>query len=94
MMGSVDNKKFVLLPVENNSCSSCIYYEIIVMQYIINILFSNKPIDEVDSHTPYFDVFVWSSCSIPEEVSNIATQPILSLSGEPDIGRSRYNTDS
>ena len=41
------------------------------------------PIDDVDSQTPYFDVFVWRSWFIPYEVRNTTTQHILSSEGEP-----------
>ena len=58
MVGSMDNKSLVCIPVENNTCISCIYLEITVTESIINILSCDRPIDNVDSHTPYFDVFV------------------------------------
>ena len=58
MMGSVDKKSLIWIPVDNNSCSSCIYHEITLMGYVIKILYFNTSIDDVDSHTPYFDVFV------------------------------------
>ena len=57
MMGSVDNEILVWLPVENNSCSICISHEITTTWSIIKLLSCNTSIDDVDSHTPYFDVF-------------------------------------
>ena len=83
IMVYVDNKTLVWLPVENNSCSSCIYHKITVMWYIIKLLYCNTSIYNVDSHTPYFDVFLWRTCSIPEVVINITTQTILSSMGDP-----------
>ena len=71
------------ITVENNSFSSCIYHDITTMWYFIKLLYYNKPIDDIDSHTPYFYVFVWTYCFMPEEVSN--TLLILSLMGDPDI---------
>ena len=47
-------------------------------------MFCNKPIDYVDSHTPYFDVFLWCYLYMTEEVRKITTQPILSAAGDPD----------
>ena len=52
------------------------------MWYVIKLLYCNMSIDYVDSHTPYFDVFVWRFCSIPEEVRRITTQSILSYAGD------------
>ena len=43
----------------------------------------NTSIDDVYSHTPYFDVFIRSYCSMPEEFSNITTQYIISSAGDP-----------
>ena len=83
-MGSVDNKRVVLLPVDNNSCSIWILHTKTAIWYIIKIISCNTSIEDVDSHTPYFYVFVWRSCYIPEEVINITTQPILILEGEPN----------
>ena len=53
------------------------------MWYIINIISCITYIDYIDSHTPYSDSFVWRSCSTTEELSNITTQPNLSLTGDP-----------
>ena len=83
MTGSVDKKSLIWFPVENNSCSRYIFNEITSVWSIIKILYCNTLIDGVESHTPYFDVFVWSSCSIPGEVSNTTTQSILLLAGDP-----------
>ena len=83
MIGSVDNKSLIWFLVDNNSCSSCISHEITSMWSIIKILSCNTSIDDVGSCTTYCDVFVWSSCSIPEEVRNITTQYILILVGNP-----------
>ena len=84
-MGSVDNKSLIWIPVENNSCSSCLSYEITVMWYIIKIISCNKSIDDVDSHTPYFYVFLWRYCYMPDGVRNVTTQPILSSAGNDMI---------
>ena len=53
----MDNKILVWVPVYNNSCNICISHEITAMGCIIKIIYCNTPIDDVDSHTPYFDVF-------------------------------------
>ena len=58
MMGSVDNKITICLLVDNNSCSSYIYHEITTVWSIIKLLYCNTSIDDVESHIPYFDVFV------------------------------------
>ena len=58
MMGYVDSKKLIWIPVGNNPWSICIYNEITTILSIINILSRNTSIDDVDSYTPYFDVFV------------------------------------
>ena len=47
------------------------------MWSIIKVICCYTSIDDVKSHIPYFDVFVWRSWSMPEEVSNITTQSIL-----------------
>ena len=83
MMGSMDKKMIFWFPVENKSCKSCISHEITLMWSIIKILSCNTSIDDVDSHTPYFDVFVWRSCSMLKEVRNITTQYILVLAEYP-----------
>ena len=57
MMGSMDKKRMVCIPVYNNSCSSCIYYEITVMLSTIKIISCYTSIDDVDYHDPYFDFF-------------------------------------
>ena len=58
MMVSMDNKKLVWLPVDNNSYSSCRYHEITNIWYIIKIISCNMSIDDVYSHTSYFYVFL------------------------------------
>ena len=85
MIGSLDNKSLVWIPVKNNYFSICISYEITAMWSIINLLSFNTLIDDVYSHTPYFDVVVWSYFYIPEEVSKITTQSIISVAGAPDV---------
>ena len=82
-MGCVDNKRLVWFPVDNNSCTSIISHEITPMWYIIKLLYCITYIDDVESHTTYFDMLVWRSCSIPEEVRNITMQYIISSAGEP-----------
>ena len=84
MMGSMDLKIMIWLPVENNSCSSRISHEITVVWSIINILSCNTPIYDVDYNTPYFDLFVFWYWSIPYEWSNIVTQHILNSEVDPD----------
>ena len=54
MMGSVDREILFWIPVENNPLSTCIPHEITAMWYIIKIISCNTPIDDVDSHNPYF----------------------------------------
>ena len=78
MIESVYINRMVCIIVENNSFSIYIYHEITMTWSIINIISYNTPIDYVDSHTPYFDVFVWWSWSMTEEVSNITNQHIIS----------------
>ena len=56
MMGYVDNKRLIWIPVYNNPCSSCIYHEIISMWSIISIISCNILIDNVDSK-PHIFVF-------------------------------------
>ena len=82
MMGSVDNKRLAWLTVENKSCSIRISHKINAMLSIINLLSIYTSIDDVDSHTAYFDVYILWYCSMPEEVSNTTTQSILSSAGE------------
>ena len=82
-MGSVDNKSMFWLPLENNYCSSWIAYKMTAMLSIIKLLYCNTTIDNLDSHTSYFDVFVWKSCSMLEELRNITIQPILSSAEDP-----------
>ena len=82
-MSSVDNKRLVQLPVYNNSCIICISYEITDMLSVINLIYCNTPIDNVYSHATYFDVFVWWSWYMPEEVSNITTKHILGSVVDP-----------
>ena len=77
-MLSIYIKRLVWIPVENKSCSSCIYHEITVMWSIIKLLYCNTPIDDVESHNIYLCVFLWWYWSIPKKVMNITTQPILS----------------
>ena len=72
-MDSVYNKRLVWLPVDNNSYIIWILHEITAMLSIINIIYYNTTIDDVDYNTQYFDVLVWWSWYIPEEVSNITT---------------------
>ena len=81
IMGYADNKRLICFKVDNNSCSRCIYHEITAMGYIIKLIYCNTSIDDVDSHTPYFDVFLWRYFSITEELRNIVTQYILIFSG-------------
>ena len=57
-IGSVDNKTLIWFTVEKNSCISYIYHEITSILSIIKLLYCNTSIDDVESHTPYFDVFV------------------------------------
>ena len=73
MMCYVDDKRFLWFPVDNKYFSSCLYHGITQLGYIIKRLSYITYIDDVDSHTPYFDIFVLSSCSMPEEVRNITT---------------------
>ena len=82
MMVSVDKKIMVWLLVDNNSCSICKTNEITDMWSIAKLIYFNSPIDDVDYHTTDFDMFVWCYLSIPEEVSNITMQPILSSTGD------------
>ena len=56
-------KRLVWLPVEDNSCSIPLRHKISAMWSITNFLSCNAPIDDVDSYTPYFHVFVCSSWS-------------------------------
>ena len=72
------------IPVENNSCSIWISREITTMWSIINLISCNTPIIDVKYHTPYFDLFVWWSWSMPEKVTNTTMKHILSLAGEPN----------
>ena len=72
----------VWISVNNNSCSSCISHEVTSMWSVIKLLYCKSSIYYVDSQTPYFDMFLWRSCSMTEEVSNITTQPILILTGD------------
>ena len=58
IMGSTDDKRVICLPVDNNSCSSCISHEITLKGYISMVIYCNVSIDDVESHTPYVDVFV------------------------------------
>ena len=91
-MVSVDNKRLVWMPVNNSSCSSFISHEITAIWYIIKLISCNRPIDYVESHTPYFDLFVWRSWSMPDELRNITMQHILSSAGDPDgiiIGKAK-----
>ena len=83
MMGYVYNKRLIWIPVENNSCSSCISHEITTILSIIKIISSNTSIDDLESNTPYIDVFVKKSFSTTGEVSNITTQYILGSTGDP-----------
>ena len=56
MIGYVDRKSMVWIPVENKYCSICISHGITVMWYIVKIISCDIPIGDVESHTPYFDV--------------------------------------
>ena len=58
MMISMDKKSLFWIPVYNNSCSSCISHEIPTIWSIIKISSCNTTIDDVDPHTPYFDIFM------------------------------------
>ena len=82
IMGSVDNKSLVYIPVDNNSCSSWISHEITAIWSIINIISCNTSINDVYYHTPYFYIFIWGSCSMPEEARNIYTQYIIISAGD------------
>ena len=79
MMVSVDNKIMFSIPVNNSSCNIYISHEMSTVGYIIKILYCKTPICDLDSHTPYFDVFSWKSWTMPKELSNINMQPILAL---------------
>ena len=81
-MVSVDNKKLIWIPVYNKSCSSFISHEITLIWSIIKLPYFSTPIDDVDSRPPYFDMFVWMSSSMPEEVRNITTQSIINYAGD------------
>ena len=83
VMESVDIMSLLWISIDNNSCSSRIPYEVSAIWYINNILSCKMPNDNVDSNTPYFDVFICWSWPMPEEVCNIAKQHILSLAWEP-----------
>ena len=83
IMGSVDNKFLIWISVDINSCSSWISHEITLMWSIIKIISCNISIDDVYSHTPYFDVFVWKYFSMTEKLRNTTMQYILNLAGEP-----------
>ena len=85
MMGYLARKSILWITIENDSCSSCISHVITAMLSIINIISCNTYIDDVDSHTPYFDMFVQTSWYIPEEVRNITTEPIISLEEDSDV---------
>ena len=78
MMGSVDNKKLIWNPVENNSCISYMYHEITTMLSLVKIIYCNTFVDDVDSQNQYFDMFEWRHCSMSEEVRNTTMQYILS----------------
>ena len=78
IMESVDIKILVWILVENKSCRSCIYHKITAVWSIIKIISCNTPINNLDSHTPYFYVFVYWYLFMTEEVINITTQPITS----------------
>ena len=54
------------------------------MWYIIKINYFKTSIDDVDFHTPYFDVFVWRPWSMKSDVRNITTKPIISSAGYVD----------
>ena len=75
-MGSVNNKLLIWFPVYNNSCSSCIYHKIPSMWSVIKFLYCSTSIDDVDSHTPYFDMFAWRSYYMPQKLRNITKQSI------------------
>ena len=76
-------KRLACITVENNYCSSYISHEITSMWSIINIISCGTSIDYVDSHTPYFDVFVCWYWSMPEELMNTTTQLIISYAEDP-----------
>ena len=82
-MSSVDNKSLIWFPVENNSCSSYISHEITPMWSVIKLISCSMSIDDIESHTPYFCMFVWRYCSIPGELRNITTKYIISSAGYP-----------
>ena len=65
MMGSVNNKGLIGFPVYNNSFSSYISHKTSLVWSVIKFLYCKTSIDDVDSHTPYFDMFVWRSCYMP-----------------------------
>ena len=73
MMGSVDIKSLVEIPVDNNSCSECKFCEINAMWYFYNL------------SPQILFLFIWWYWSIPEEVRNINMQHILSLVGYPYV---------
>ena len=58
MMGNVDIKMLVWIPVDNKYCSIFISHVIIEMLSIINIISCNTPTDYVHYHTPDFYMFV------------------------------------
>ena len=65
MVGSVNIKIMVWIQVDNNSYSVHISHLISAIWYIIKIISCNTPIDDVDSHTPDFYMFVLWYLSIP-----------------------------
>ena len=73
MMGYVDIKMLIFIPVDNKFSSIYISHVIIEMLSIINIISYNPPIDYAHYHTPYFNVFVCWYWSIPEQLSRIIT---------------------
>ena len=65
MVVLVDIVMLFQFPVENNSCSSCISYELGSIWYIIQIIYCDNPIDDLYSNPPYFNVFVIWYLSMP-----------------------------
>ena len=78
MMGSVEILSLGQFTVDNNYSSNRLLQEVGLIWSIIQIIYCNTPIDDVDYYHPYFYVFVIWYWPTPEENFNINTQPILS----------------
>ena len=63
IMGYMDIKMLVWIPVDNKYSRTCISHVKIEMLYIIKIISCNTPIDYIHYRPPYFTFFVcwyWS----------------------------------